>query len=129
MRTRNPEGTSVSSPRPFEPIPTPQIGVGSRLLVGHYPNTPAIVIEVKDGASKTGPYYRVRLSENIESAVGGGLPHPVVPWLWTPNHGIWVGAEAEPAAPYVPDFSARCFGPPLCETCAEDLELMRSGRW
>ena len=122
--------TSVSSPRPFEPIPTPAIRVGSRLLVGHFPNSPSIVIGVVPGFPETGPYYRVRLSESTaETSVGGGLPHPVIPWLWTPNHGIWVGQEPEPAAPHVPDFSARCSGPPLCETCAQDLELLRSGRW
>ncbi|MDX8146423.1 hypothetical protein SK854_30215 [Lentzea sp. BCCO 10_0061] len=119
----------MTRPRPFEPIPTPHIAVGSRLLVGHYPTEPAIVVTVLDSPPDD-PAYHVQLDGGRVFLIGGeDAEHPIIPWLWTPEHGCWVGEEAEPLAPYVPDFSARCFGPPLCQTCAEDLERMRAGDW
>lgn len=119
----------MSSPRPFEPIPAPTIGIGSRLLVGHYPNEPATVIGILEWPPGNPVTYHVRISENRSAYVGGGERHPAIPWLWTPNHHRWVGADPEPLAPYIPSSSTKCFGPPLCETCAVDLETMRSGSW
>lgn len=119
----------MSRQLPFIPIEPRPIEVGSRVLFGHYPNEPVIVTRLNHNPAGVVSYRVADEAGNFVGHVGDEFSTPAIEWLWTPNHGIWVGAEPEPDAPHIPDFRARCFGPPLCETCAEDLELLRSGGW
>lgn len=117
----------MSRQLPFVPIEPRPITVGSRVLFGHYPDDPVTVTSVHTNPAGVVSYRVTDEDGNVVGHVGDDFDTPAIEWLWTRRHGIWVGAAPEPAAPHVVGMSARCFGPPLCEKCAEDLEALRSG--